>query len=140
MDAEQLDAYQPYGTGSGWGIRRATRWGGEDEVDLVHALSSGWHTTSASEASLLALHRMLTEYLNGSRVEPIGHHRRAAAQAAGILPSVPDDFPVRVLQPGDVAAVRAECGACGRAWDDAYVTQWTPAPAGRCPFEYFHMP
>lgn len=30
------------------------------------------------------------------------------------------------------------CGACGRAWDDSRSTTWTPAPAGRCPFEYWH--
>lgn len=31
----------------------------------------------------------------------------------------------------------ARCGACGRSWDDSKPTAWTPAPAGRCPFEYF---
>lgn len=30
------------------------------------------------------------------------------------------------------------CGACGRGWDDTVSTAWTPAPAGRCPFEYEH--
>lgn len=30
------------------------------------------------------------------------------------------------------------CGACGRAWDDDKPTGWTPAPSGRCPFEYWH--
>lgn len=30
-------------------------------------------------------------------------------------------------------------GACGLSWDDDVVTGITPAPAGRCPFEYFHM-
>jgi hypothetical protein len=30
------------------------------------------------------------------------------------------------------------CGGCGRAWDDSIPTAWTPAPAGRCPFEYEH--
>lgn len=30
------------------------------------------------------------------------------------------------------------CGACGRSWDDAVVTSWTPAPSARCPFEYDH--
>ena len=28
------------------------------------------------------------------------------------------------------------CGRCGRTWDDAAPTAWTPAPSGRCPFEY----
>lgn len=27
------------------------------------------------------------------------------------------------------------CGECGRSWDDAVVTGWTPAPSARCPFE-----
>lgn len=31
------------------------------------------------------------------------------------------------------------CGECGRGWDDAVSTAWTPAPAGRCPFEYEHQ-
>lgn len=30
------------------------------------------------------------------------------------------------------------CGECGRSWDDAVVTGWTPAPSARCPFEYEH--
>lgn len=39
----------------------------------------------------------------------------------------------------DPADIRATvCGACGRAWDDSVATAWTPAPAGRCPFEYEH--
>jgi hypothetical protein len=29
-------------------------------------------------------------------------------------------------------------GSCGLSWDDAIVTSMTPAPAARCPFEYFH--
>jgi hypothetical protein len=32
----------------------------------------------------------------------------------------------------------ARCGSCGRAWDDDKPTARTPAPAGRCPFEYWH--
>jgi hypothetical protein len=30
------------------------------------------------------------------------------------------------------------CGTCHRAWDDSLSTAWTPAPSGRCPFEYWH--
>jgi hypothetical protein len=30
------------------------------------------------------------------------------------------------------------CGSCGLSWDDAISTSWTPAPSGRCPFEYQH--
>ncbi len=32
----------------------------------------------------------------------------------------------------------ATCGTCGLSWDDSIPTGWTPAPAARCPFEYFH--
>jgi len=32
----------------------------------------------------------------------------------------------------------ATCGTCGRSWNDAAVSSWTPAPSGRCPFEYEH--
>lgn len=31
------------------------------------------------------------------------------------------------------------CGTCGRSWDDALGSSWTPAPSGRCPFEYDHV-
>lgn len=62
---------------------------------------------------------------------PTGH-------AHASRPAVPDEFPVRVLAPGEDAQDRVTCGACDRSWDDAVPTSWTPAPAGRCPFEYFH--
>ena len=29
-------------------------------------------------------------------------------------------------------------GSCGLSWDDSEITTMTPAPSGRCPFEYFH--
>lgn len=32
----------------------------------------------------------------------------------------------------------ATCGTCGRSWDDTISTSMTPAPSGRCPFEYEH--
>lgn len=32
----------------------------------------------------------------------------------------------------------ATCGTCGLSWDDSISTSMTPAPSGRCPFEYFH--
>lgn len=50
---------------------------------------------------------------------------------------IPPDFPVR---PTSRAAARdpVTCGECGLTWDDAVVTGMTPAPSGRCPFEYFH--
>jgi hypothetical protein len=32
----------------------------------------------------------------------------------------------------------ATCGTCGRSWNDAAISSWTPAPSARCPFEYDH--
>ena len=32
----------------------------------------------------------------------------------------------------------ATCGHCGRSWNDAAPSIWTPTPSGRCPFEYEH--
>jgi hypothetical protein len=32
----------------------------------------------------------------------------------------------------------AECGTCGKEWDDARCTSVTPVPSGRCPFEAVH--
>jgi len=51
---------------------------------------------------------------------------------------VPADWPVKPLKPGQNPPGKATCGTCGRSWDDSIGTEWTPAPAGRCPFEYFH--
>lgn len=28
------------------------------------------------------------------------------------------------------------CGSCGRSWNNAASSSLTPAPSGRCPFEY----
>ena len=30
------------------------------------------------------------------------------------------------------------CGHCGRTWNDASISELTPAPSARCPFEYAH--
>lgn len=30
------------------------------------------------------------------------------------------------------------CGTCGRTWDDGRISELTPAPSARCPFEYAH--
>lgn len=51
---------------------------------------------------------------------------------------VPKDFPVQPLKPDESAKDRCTCGTCGLSWDDGKPTEWTPTPAGRCPFEYFH--
>lgn len=52
---------------------------------------------------------------------------------------IPADFPVRPLRPDDTARDRVTDNTCGLSWDDAVGTTWTPAPSGRCPFEYFHV-
>lgn len=52
---------------------------------------------------------------------------------------IPKDFAVQPLKLGQFAKVKATCGHCGLSWDDGKSTSWTPAPSGRCPFEYFHV-
>jgi len=53
--------------------------------------------------------------------------------------TVPADFEVQPIDPNDPNAKDvATCGTCGLSWDDGIPTSWTPAPSGRCPFEYFH--
>jgi len=39
---------------------------------------------------------------------------------------------------GNVIEDIATCGNCGESWNDALITSWTPAPSGRCPYEYIH--
>lgn len=41
-----------------------------------------------------------------------------------------------LLDEGDPRATT--CGTCGASWDDSVGTAWTPAPAGRCPWEAEH--
>jgi len=53
--------------------------------------------------------------------------------------TIPADFEVQPIDPKDPNAIDpATCGTCGLTWDDGIPTSWTPAPSGRCPFEYFH--
>lgn len=54
--------------------------------------------------------------------------------------AIPKDHEVQPLAPGAPAEDRVTCGACGLSWDDGIGTSYTPAPSGRCPFEYFHAP
>lgn len=62
----------------------------------------------------------------------------ALAYRETLTNGIPDTHPVRPLADGDPAVDRVTCGTCGRSWDDAVVTEWTPAPSARCPFEYWH--
>lgn len=52
--------------------------------------------------------------------------------------NIPKDHPVQPLKPGEEAIDKVTCGHCGLSWDDGKVTSYTPAPAARCPFEYWH--
>jgi hypothetical protein len=54
---------------------------------------------------------------------------------------IPNDHPVRELGEDELVGAKdpAQCGTCGRWWDDGIVTGWTPTPSGRCPFEYWHF-
>lgn len=51
---------------------------------------------------------------------------------------IPKTFTVQPLKQGQTAKSMATCGYCGLSWDDGISTSMTPAPAGRCPFEYYH--
>lgn len=53
--------------------------------------------------------------------------------------AIPADHPVRSLTRWATATDPVTCGTCHRRWDDAIVTGSTPAPAGRCPFEVWHI-
>ena len=52
---------------------------------------------------------------------------------------IPSNFPVQPLKDDEHPKGRTTCGTCGLSWDDDIPTGWTPAPAARCPFEYFHV-
>ena len=39
---------------------------------------------------------------------------------------------------GNVIHRPATCGTCGRTWNDAIISDTTPVPSGRCPFEHEH--
>lgn len=48
----------------------------------------------------------------------------------GATPQYDDD--------GKIVEDIATCETCGNSWNDALITGTTPAPSGRCPYEYFH--
>ncbi len=57
---------------------------------------------------------------------------------------IPKDWPVRPLSLSQVQRAKAPrsiatCGHCGLSWNDAVITDYTPAPSARCPFEEFHV-
>lgn len=108
-------------------------------VDLCWDKGNVTHVWSLTEDDVLALDDVV-----GERASAIRRERWAAMTPPrpGPVPdgwrTVPADHPVKVLGPDDDATDRVTCGSCGRSWDDAITTGWTPAPSGRCPFEYWH--
>jgi hypothetical protein len=54
----------------------------------------------------------------------------AISEENGARPQFDEDGNVRV----DIAT----CGSCGMSWNDALMTERTPAPSARCPYEYIH--
>ncbi len=93
----------------------------------------------ASLTPLELLHEAynLTRQLDGDQIQDL--YQSDMDRQGYFAPIEPDDdFPVVALEDDDEAEDRVTCGTCGRSWDDAIATSYTPAPAARCPFEYFH--
>jgi len=51
--------------------------------------------------------------------------------------AIPTNHEVQPIPLGSTPSATT-CGHCGLTWDDDKVTGITPAPSGRCPFEWFH--
>ncbi len=56
-----------------------------------------------------------------------------AAERARVI-----DGETRYDENGEPVVIVATCGTCGESWNDAIMGTYTPAPSGRCPFEYVH--
>ena len=52
--------------------------------------------------------------------------------------SVANGATVQYDDHGQIIVRMATCGTCGRSWNDALITDRTPVPSARCPFEYIH--
>lgn len=52
------------------------------------------------------------------------------SEANGATPRYDDD--------GQLIVELATCGVCGKTWNDALISSRTPAPSGRCPYEFLH--
>lgn len=78
--------------------------------------------------------------------DALRHHvtgaiERGEAEAIVGLNIEVDDRGVEYVEHANLAMLPsgwALCGTCGRAWNDEKSTGVTPAPSGRCPFEYEH--
>lgn len=62
---------------------------------------------------------------------PTARIRRAMRELARRQTPVMDDD-------GRPKVVTATCGHCGGQWNDAAISDMTPTPSARCPFEYDH--
>lgn len=102
-------------------------------VDLVRSIQVVALGASKSQDPIGTIRKLLSSAGLGAVVE-------ASIKSASMLEpeDIPADFPVKPLQDGQSAKDKVTCGTCGLSWDDAISTSWTPAPGGRCPFEYFH--
>lgn len=45
---------------------------------------------------------------------------------------------VQLDESGETREDIATCGECGKSWNDALITDRTPVPSGRCPYESIH--
>lgn len=57
-------------------------------------------------------------------------------EEARMTDPITDPRGIVLLDEGDPRATT--CPVCSKSWDDSVPTGWTPAPAGRCPWEYEH--
>lgn len=65
----------------------------------------------------------------------IAGQTRQAPRESTIVPTIDDRGVVELPSSSPLATV---CGSCGRGWLDEHTSDATPAPSGRCPFEYDH--
>ena len=65
----------------------------------------------------------------------IAGQTRQAPRESTIVPTIDARGVVELPSSSPLATV---CGGCGRGWLDEHTSDATPAPSGRCPFEYDH--
>ena len=95
-----------------------------------------------------------TVYLNGEEIDRVFYSDDSDELAASVYRSLvnhdgydPNIIVAREVSPnatyqrnedGTIKIDILECGECFEQWNDAVITGITPAPSGRCPFEYEH--
>jgi hypothetical protein len=110
-----------------------------EEKNERHARIGVWQNgAKAGTLCVEAEHAdLLVGHLNGLTIEAWNETLTERPDRTKHEP-IPADFEVQPINPKDVADW-ATCGYCGLSWDDGKITSMTPAPSGRCPFEYFHI-